>query len=176
MEIPLTVRHGDTRDISPFLTFQFMEPVYYLDYTSFPQTQEKPGHWVGVAPNVGDMLCYEILTERNTIINRSAVRTALTDEHQNRRLGERFPTEPQEIRFQVFPPTPDNLGNEPDMMIGNPNPRNREPTQPSGGGNHKFHAIAIVPHDGPAIVLHDGPQDPRILLDARNAIEKDQVD
>ena len=28
-EIPLTVRHGDTRDISPFLTYQFMEPVVY---------------------------------------------------------------------------------------------------------------------------------------------------
>ena len=42
-EIPLTVRHGDTRDISPFLTFKFMEPVYYTDYVGFPQTQEK--HW-----------------------------------------------------------------------------------------------------------------------------------
>ena len=144
-----------------------MEPVYYLDYTSFPQTQEKLGHWVGVAPNVSDMLCYEILTEKNTIINCSVVRSTLADGQQNRCLGERFPNEPQEVRFQVFPPTPDNLGNDPDIMIGNPhNANNREPTQPSGG-NHNFHAIAMT---------RNGQPDPQAPLNIQDEIEKNLVD
>jgi len=60
-----------------------MEPVYYTDYMSFPQMQEKLGHWVGVASNIGDTLCYEILTDKHTIINRSVVRSATPAEHQN---------------------------------------------------------------------------------------------
>ena len=95
-----------------------MEPVYYTDYTSFPQTQEKLGHWVGIAPNVGDILCYEILTDKHTIINRSTVRSALPQDQQNRRLGHVFPRDPQQLHFEVFPPQADQMDAGPDMQVG----------------------------------------------------------
>ena len=39
-EIPLTVRYGETQDISAYLAYQFMEPVYYLDDVNFPHKGE----------------------------------------------------------------------------------------------------------------------------------------
>ena len=51
----------------PFLAFKFMEPVYYIGYTSFPQTQEKLGHWVGVA--TGDVTKSQILNPKSQILN-----------------------------------------------------------------------------------------------------------
>ena len=54
---PVEARHGN----SAFLQFEFYEPIYYLDLqTSFPSLKEKPGHWLGVAHNVGDNLTYRI--------------------------------------------------------------------------------------------------------------------
>ena len=74
--IPLTVRRGETVDISAYLQFQFYDKVYYLDPLEvYPNTQEKTGYWVGVADNVGDALTYEILTDDTIqITNRSVVR------------------------------------------------------------------------------------------------------
>ena len=101
-EIPLTVRYGDTQDISALLAHQFYEPVYYLDDVGFPKTKASLGHWVGVADNVGDVLCFKILTSKRTIIHRSVVRSALPKEHQNKRLDNVFPESPQ-LFEPVFP-------------------------------------------------------------------------
>ena len=59
--IPLTVRTGETQDISPLLLFQFFEPVYYAHDPSFPDSKERLGYWVGPSKHVGDSLCHTIL-------------------------------------------------------------------------------------------------------------------
>ncbi len=47
---PYQKRHGMTPDISPYLQFQFYEPVYYMDTEeSFPGTREKTGRFIGVS-------------------------------------------------------------------------------------------------------------------------------
>ena len=132
-EIPLTVRYGDTPDISAYLAYQFMEPVYYLDDVGFPQTREELGHWIGVARHVGDALCFQILTEKRTIINRSVIRSARPKDMQNKRLGETLPDTPQELRVPVFPDTnPDPNGPE-YMNVGN---INSVPDNPNIQGVH----------------------------------------
>ena len=46
-------------DISNLLQFYWFQPVLYLDPASkFPETQEKPGYFVGFANNSGDALTY----------------------------------------------------------------------------------------------------------------------
>jgi Reverse transcriptase (RNA-dependent DNA polymerase) len=74
--IPMTVRHGETVDISAFLNFRFFEKVYYLDpNVSFPDSKESTGRWLGVAHSMGDALTYYILTDdTHRIITRSVVR------------------------------------------------------------------------------------------------------
>jgi hypothetical protein len=74
--IPMTVRHGKTIDISAFLTFRFFERVYYHNpSTSFPQTKEQTGYWLGVAHSIGDALTYYVLNDTTKrVLVRSVVR------------------------------------------------------------------------------------------------------
>ena len=96
-----------------------MEPVYYMDDVGFPQTREKLGHWIGVAEHVGDVLCFQILTEKRTIINRSVLRSAIPKDMQNKCLGEILPDTPQELRVPVFSNVNRPSTEPDDMNIGN---------------------------------------------------------
>ena len=95
-----------------------MEPVYYMDDVGFPQTREKLGHCIGVAEHVGDALCFQVLTDKRTVINRSVLRSAQPKDIQNKRLGEILPDTPQELRTLVFPDTVDPPNKPDDMNIG----------------------------------------------------------
>ena len=126
---PLQTLTGQVPDISHFLHFSFWEPIYYKVDESEPdhrfpsQSNEKRGHWVGFAENKGDQLTWKILTDdTNTIIIRSAVRSA-TKTSPNLRLdppqGE---DQPQDLTSDVFVygrPNPDGTDNTPPMSIIN---------------------------------------------------------
>jgi hypothetical protein len=60
--------------------------VYYHDPNQpDPETKEKSGYWLGLAHNVGDALCYNILTcDTHQVIQRSVVRSASKDRSQNK--------------------------------------------------------------------------------------------
>jgi hypothetical protein len=77
-QVPFTIRHGETPDISALFHYQFCEKIYYFDPgETFPKSKEKPGYWVGVAKNVGDALTYKILTdETEQVIHRGVIHTA----------------------------------------------------------------------------------------------------
>ncbi|EEC44126.1 predicted protein [Phaeodactylum tricornutum CCAP 1055/1] len=74
-QTPLTVMTGDTSDISELLDFEFYEPVQYFDNPEikFPQAKAKVGRWLGIATNVGQAMCYYVLTDKGTVIARSTV-------------------------------------------------------------------------------------------------------
>ncbi|EEC47054.1 predicted protein [Phaeodactylum tricornutum CCAP 1055/1] len=74
-QTPLTVMTGDTSDISELLDFEFYEPVQYFDNPEikFPQAKAKVGWWLGIATNVGQAMCYYVLTDKGTVITRSTV-------------------------------------------------------------------------------------------------------
>ena len=83
---PLEAAFGETPDISSLLQFEFYEPVYYLlPDASFPDTKEQLGHFVGIAANTGDAMCYVILTETDTFLVRSVVRSAKDTKLKNQR-------------------------------------------------------------------------------------------
>ena len=82
---PLEVSLGYTADISPYIAYEWWEPVYYLDYEdpSFPQSREKIGRFCGPVPNCGDMLTFKIyVKETHKIIHRSVLRSAKDDKGQ----------------------------------------------------------------------------------------------
>jgi len=75
---PLERAFGITPDISALIQFSFFEPIYYHDSTiAFPSSRELPGRFLGLAHPVGDALTYYVLTEANTVIARSVLRSAL---------------------------------------------------------------------------------------------------
>ena len=68
--------------------FYWFEPVLYLDPNStYPETSEKPGHFVGFADNVGDAMTFKILNQSKTkIFHRSVVRSAMDPTTRNNRV------------------------------------------------------------------------------------------
>ena len=82
---PHFVATGRIADISPLLTFHWMEPVYYkVDNSAFPS--ESYGYWVGVAEHVGAEMTYNIWSkDTGKILHRSAVRSANLPLKENKR-------------------------------------------------------------------------------------------
>ena len=76
---PKEKRHGCTPDISAYLMFEFWERIYYLDVEeTYPNSREKPGHFLGVAENIGDALTFYILTDdTKQVLVRSMVHSAV---------------------------------------------------------------------------------------------------
>jgi len=72
---PYQMRHGVTPDISAYLQFIFWERVLYLDTEeTWPNCKERPGHWLGVAHNVGDNLTFYIYDDQaKQVLARSVV-------------------------------------------------------------------------------------------------------
>jgi len=77
---PMEILTGDTPDISEYMSFQWYQPVWYLDGDSFPNDKKKLGHWLGVSHRVGQAMCFWILTENVTIISRTSVQAVTRDE------------------------------------------------------------------------------------------------
>ena len=77
---PMEKGLGVTPDISPFLQFEWYEPVLFLNNNDgFPSTKERKGYWCGPTVNVGDAMTYWILTDdTKQLIARSNVHSALT--------------------------------------------------------------------------------------------------
>ena len=126
---PLQTLTGQVPDISHFLHFSFWEPVYYKvdesehDHRFPSQSNEKRGHWVGFADNKGDHLTWKILTDdTNTIIIRSAVRSATKTSPSLRLDPPKGEDQPQDLTSDVFVygrPNPDGSDNTPLMSIIN---------------------------------------------------------
>jgi len=69
--VPLTMVAGETPDISPYLEFGFYDRVWYQDNAGLGV--QLPGRWLGVATNVGAMMCYHILQANGYVVCRSTV-------------------------------------------------------------------------------------------------------
>ena len=77
-DMPLAMATGQPVDISLIIRFTFWERVLYCDgYESFPgDSHEETGRFVGIAPNIGHVITYLILTNTTQkVIPRS--RTAI---------------------------------------------------------------------------------------------------
>jgi hypothetical protein len=70
---------GQTHNNSKFLHFSFYELVYYHSFsdTCPSESNEEQVWWVGVATHVGEELTYKILTQKQRLIYRSAIRSAM---------------------------------------------------------------------------------------------------
>jgi hypothetical protein len=66
--------------------FYRFEPVLYFDPVSrFPESTERPGHFVGFADNVEDKLTFKILkNDLSIILHRNVVRSVADANHQNK--------------------------------------------------------------------------------------------
>ena len=77
-----------------------MQPIFYHDpTTSFPESNEKPGYFVGFDFNAGDALTFKIITaDMKTTLTRSVVRPVDDCKHRNRRVHFRDEAEDKIIK------------------------------------------------------------------------------
>jgi hypothetical protein len=66
---------GRTPDISEYANYSWYQWVWYRDQASFPEPQIRLGRWLGVSEDVGQAMTYWILTDKNTVIARSSVKS-----------------------------------------------------------------------------------------------------
>ena len=95
-EIPLTALTGETQDISPWLQFEFYEPVYYAtgkaidnhNYVNFPlDTAKQKEIFVGVSYSVGNLMSFEVLTQdTQKVIYQSLVQLAKQNGPTNKKV------------------------------------------------------------------------------------------
>ncbi len=66
---PFEATLGNTPDISSLIPFDFCDAVWYIDENSqFPEPKCKIGRWLGEAQEVGQAMCYWLISETGTII------------------------------------------------------------------------------------------------------------
>jgi len=71
---PYEIVTGNTPDISEYCQYWWYEPIHYLEQiNAFPQDKLTLGRWLGVAHQVGQALCYFVLTETGQVIARTTV-------------------------------------------------------------------------------------------------------
>ena len=72
---PFEISSGYTPDISPFLHFRFWDSVVYFEQSSFPNSNELMGYWLGVTKNCGDTFTYHVyVPETHRVIASSVLR------------------------------------------------------------------------------------------------------
>ena len=71
---PFQAAFGTMPDISALLQFTFCQPIHCSEQDSFPSSQKKLEHWLGVAENTGDALTHWILADNNEVLAHSLVR------------------------------------------------------------------------------------------------------
>jgi hypothetical protein len=70
-QIPLTHVTGETPDISEYLDFGFYDQIWYKDNAGLSPSE--PGRWLGISHRTGRLMCYDVLTQKGTVVSRSTV-------------------------------------------------------------------------------------------------------
>ncbi len=70
---PFELVTGNTPDITEYISFNWYQPVWYYDSTTFPDSNKHIGRWIGVAHNIGQAMCFWILPRSGIPIARSTV-------------------------------------------------------------------------------------------------------
>ena len=91
--VPLTKVTGETTDISEYLDFGFYDPVWFKDNAGLSPAE--PGRWLGISHRIGRLMCYNILTQRGSVISRSTVQRVTNLEMNTREIKETF------VKFDV---------------------------------------------------------------------------
>ena len=86
--VPLTHVTGETADISEYLDFGFYDQVWYKDNAG--ASPYEPARWLGVSHRTGRQMCYNVLTQRGTVISRSTVQRVTNLEKTTTNVKEVF--------------------------------------------------------------------------------------
>ena len=87
-EVPATVISGDTSDISYIAEFSIWDWVWYITPADHATQNKRLGRWLGPSFDVGDSLCYAVLTDTVQVVHRTSVFPMSTEDANNESIGE----------------------------------------------------------------------------------------
>ena len=68
---PTEIAFGETPDISNLIQFRWYDLLYYYEPTNeYPDSKEKLGRFIGIAPTSGDIMTYHIYNEETEKVYR----------------------------------------------------------------------------------------------------------
>ena len=96
-QVPETLLSGQTTDKSPFIEHEWYNFVKWSDHgSSFPETTEVHGRWLGPSMDIGPAMCFKIIKLNGQIINLSSYRLITEEERQDptqKKLRDEFNSE-----------------------------------------------------------------------------------
>jgi hypothetical protein len=87
-EVPATVISGDTSDISYLAEFSIYDWVWYITPASHATQNKRLGRWLGPSFDVGDALCYAVLTDTVQVVHRTSVFPMSVEDMNNESIDE----------------------------------------------------------------------------------------
>ena len=54
-----------------YLDFGFYDQIWYKDNAGLSPSE--PGRWLGISHRTGRLMCYDVLTQKGTVVSRSTV-------------------------------------------------------------------------------------------------------
>jgi len=70
---PYEIISGNTPDISEFLEYEWYQPVWYYEPSTFPEQEKHLARWIGIAHRVGQAMCYWLLPKSGIPIARTTI-------------------------------------------------------------------------------------------------------
>jgi hypothetical protein len=92
---------GNTPDISEYICFNWFQPVWYYDNTSFPEPTKHLARWIGVAHNIGQAMCFWVLPSSGVPIARSTVQAISEVELRSAEVQEQIRIYDETIRGKL---------------------------------------------------------------------------
>jgi hypothetical protein len=105
---PFEMVTGNTPDISEYISFQWYQPVWFFDNTSFPEPTKHIARWIGVAHNIGQAMCFWVLPSSGVPIARSTVQSITEAELRDPSVQSRLQSYDKEIEQKLQTPTTDD--------------------------------------------------------------------
>jgi len=92
---------GNTPDISEYICFNWFQPVWYYDNTSFPEPTKHLARWIGVAHNIRQAMCFWVLPPSGVPIARSTVQAISEVELRSAEVQEQIRIYDETIRGKL---------------------------------------------------------------------------
>jgi hypothetical protein len=119
---PEEIMTGNTPDIGQYLMFDWYDTVEYHvgkgQSSDFPEERSRLGKWIGLSHNVGQALCFYILTEKCTIISR----TTVINPSDDRKSTAEFQTEQRQLVDAISERIGDHISDGDVDADGDPQP------------------------------------------------------
>jgi len=107
--VPTSMIYGDTQDISPYVEFEWYQPVWAWCPKQSSTDHRVMARWLRPTTDFGMMLTYKLITEKASFVHRSSVQPVTEEELRQDEIQERIRNMDNKIKDMLNCPTQNEL-------------------------------------------------------------------